>query len=328
METPFMPRPTQLKVSVALATYNGERFLPQQLASIQQQTRLPDEVVVCDDRSNDRTLEIIREFAASVAFPVRIFESTQNLGSAANFEHAIRRCEGDLIALSDQDDIWYPIRLERSEQELAAHRAASLVFSDGDIVDDQNQLVGTTLWTNFGFMGETRRRLLAGDYTVLARNRFVTGATVMFRSQIRENCLPVGTGWVHDEWIVALTAAVAEVRPIEIPLIRYRSHAAQQIGLSPTPSFQQRNKEHWNQISRQIGLLQVVCSRLSEQPLSKSGQLLFSCYQDHLRYARFRYALPKNRLARLSAVLKERRSYASLGSGIFSMTRDLVLTKK
>jgi glycosyltransferase involved in cell wall biosynthesis len=327
METASRLGYRQNKVSVALATYNGERFLPQQLASIQRQTRLPDEVVVCDDRSNDRTIEILREFAASVPFPVRIFENGQNLGSAANFEHAIRRCQGDLIALSDQDDIWYPIRLERSEEELAAHPTTSLVFSDGDIVDDQNHLLGQSLWTNFGFTGDNRRRLLKGDYTVLAKNRFVTGATMMFRSRVRENCLPVGAGWVHDEWIVALTAAVAEVRPIEIPLIRYRSHAAQQIGLSPKPSFQQRNEAHWDELSKQIGTLQGICSKLSEQPLTKSGQLLFSCYQDHLRFARFRYALPKSRLARLSAVLKERPSYAGLGSGIFSMARDLVLTK-
>jgi glycosyltransferase involved in cell wall biosynthesis len=327
MENLSMSRSRQPKVSVALATYNGERFLPQQLASIRQQTRSPDEVVVCDDRSTDRTVEIIREFAVSVPYPIRIFENGQNLGSAANFEQAIRRCEGDLIALSDQDDIWYPIRLERSEHELAAHPAANLVFADGDIVNDQNQLVGTRLWMNFGFLGETRRRLLAGDYTVLAKNRFVTGATVMFRSQIRENCLPVGAGWVHDEWIVALAAAVAEVRAIEIPLIRYRSHAAQQIGLSPKPSFKQRNEEHWNDLSRQLRSLQEICSRLSEQPLSKSGQLLYSCYQDHLRFARFRYELPKRRLTRLSAILKERPSYADLGSGLFSMARDLVLTK-
>ena len=149
----------------------------------------------------------------------------------------------------------------------------------------------------------------------------------MFRSRIRENCLPVGAGWVHDEWIVALTAGVAEVRPIEIPLIRYRSHAAQQIGLSTKPSFKQRNQAHWNELSRQIGLLQGISSRLSEQPLSKSGQLLFSCYQDHLRFTRFRYSLPKSRLARLSAVLKERPTYAALGSGILSMARDLVLSK-
>src|SRR6201999_469319 len=109
------------RLSVALCTYNGERFLPQQLASMANQTRPPDELIVCDDRSSDRTIDIVREFAASAAYPVRIFENESNLGSAANFERAIRLCEGNLIALSDQDDIWYPIRLQRSEQELTAH---------------------------------------------------------------------------------------------------------------------------------------------------------------------------------------------------------------
>ena len=74
----------QNKISVALCTYNGERFLPKQLASIQQQTRLPDELVVCDDRSTDRTLDIVREFAASFSFSVKVVENEQNLGSSKN----------------------------------------------------------------------------------------------------------------------------------------------------------------------------------------------------------------------------------------------------
>src|ERR1700761_4532631 len=100
------------KISVALCTFNGELFLRQQLASIQQQTRLPDELLVCDDGSSDQTLTIVREFAASAPFPVKLFENEQNLGFAANFERAIRLCEGSLIALCDQDDIWYPTRLQ------------------------------------------------------------------------------------------------------------------------------------------------------------------------------------------------------------------------
>ena len=200
------------RISVALCTYDGQRFLPQQLASIQQQTRLPDELVVCDDRSTDRTIEIVREFAASVSFPVRIFQNEHNLGSAANFERAIALCDGDLIALSDQDDIWYPIRLERSEQELTAHPEAGLIFSDADVIDDQDQLLGMRLWSNFGFVGERKQRLLAGDYTILVKNRFVTGATVMFRSRLRENCLPVGAGWIHDEWIALVIAAFSDLR--------------------------------------------------------------------------------------------------------------------
>src|ERR1700734_2900414 len=85
-----MSASTPNRISVALCTYNGERFLPQQLASIAKQTRPPDELVVCDDRSTDRTVGLVRDFAASSPYPVRIFENDHNLGFAANFERAIR----------------------------------------------------------------------------------------------------------------------------------------------------------------------------------------------------------------------------------------------
>jgi glycosyltransferase involved in cell wall biosynthesis len=318
---------SQEKISVALCTYNGERFLSRQLASMQQQTRLPDELVVCDDRSTDSTIEILQEFSASAGFPVKITRNEHNLGFVANFERAIQLCQGDLIALSDQDDIWYPTRLERSQQEFVAHAGVGLVFSDADIIDDQDQLIGMRLWQNFGFTGERKQRLLAGDYTVLAKNRFVTGATVMFRSRLRENCLPVGAGWLHDEWLAATAAAIKHLRPIDSPLIRYRQHNSQQVGLSPAPSFREKNQRHWTELSRQIGLLEEICRTLSQQPLSEQGETLYACYQAHLRFARFRSALPKRRLLRLNAMLKQYSSYTAWGSGVFSMATDLVCEK-
>jgi glycosyltransferase involved in cell wall biosynthesis len=314
------------KISVALCTYNGERFLSRQLASMQQQTRLPDEVVICDDCSTDSTIEILQDFAASAWFPVKITRNELNLGFVANFERAIRLCQGDLIALSDQDDIWDPMRLQRSEQEFLAHPEVGLVFSDADIIDDQDQLTGARLWQNFGFEGERKQRLLAGDYTVLVRNRFVTGATIMFRSRLCENCLPFGSGWLHDEWLAPSAAAVANVLPIDSPLIRYRKHTSQQVGLSPQPGLWERHRRHWSELSRQIGMLEEMCRRLSQQPLSERGELLYSCYQAQLRFARFRYGLPKSRLARLPAILKQYASYAACGS-VLSMATDITLKK-
>ncbi len=315
------------RTSIALCTYNGERFLARQLASIQKQTRLPDELVVCDDCSTDRTIEIIEDFARSASFPVRINRNERNIGFVANFERAIRLCEGDLIALSDQDDIWYPIRLERSQQEFIEHPEVGLVFSDADVVDDQDQSTGVRLWQNFGFTGELKHRMLAGDYTVLTRHRFVTGATVMFRSRLRENCLPFGSGWLHDEWMAPTAAAVSDVRLIDTPLIRYRTHASQQVGLSPAPGFREKNQKHWTELSRQIGLLQGICNHLSKQPLTDKGRALLSCYEDHLQFAHFRYALPRHRLTRLHAMIKKYSIYKALGSGVLSMATDLVLSK-
>src|ERR1700761_5910865 len=161
------------RLSVALCTYNGERFLPQQLASIAQQTRLPDELVVSDDGSHDRTLTIIRDFAPSVSFPVSVFENQQQLGVAANFEQAIRACEGDLIALSDQDDIWYPERMQISEEVLMADPRVGLVFSDADLIDEEGEPLGQTLWQKLEFAGERRRALLERQYVLLAKHRFV-----------------------------------------------------------------------------------------------------------------------------------------------------------
>lgn len=318
---------SQDKISIALCTYNGERFLARQLASIQQQTVLPFELVICDDCSSDNTVEIVRDFAASALFPVRIFRNEHNLGFVANFERAIGRCQGDLIALSDQDDIWYPTRLERSQLAFAAHPEVGLVFSDADIIGDHDELTGKRLWLNFGFAGDLKQRMLAGDYTVLARNRFVTGATVMFRSRLRANCLPIGSGWLHDEWLAPTAAAVADVLAIDSPLIRYRIHTAQQVGLSPRPGFREKHRRHWSELSRQIGMLEEMCSRLSREPLSQRGEALYSCYRAHLRFARFRLALPRRRLGRLSAMLEEYASYTACGSGILSMATDLVLSK-
>jgi glycosyltransferase involved in cell wall biosynthesis len=318
----------QDQISVALCTYNGERFLSRQLASIQQQSRLPDELVVCDDCSTDRTIEILNDFAPSAGFPVIVRRNEHNLGVVANFERAIRLCQGNLIALCDQDDIWYPTRLERSQREFAAHPEAGLVFSDADVMDDLGELIGTRLWANFGFNQELKRLLLAGDYSILAKHRFVTGATVMFRSRLREHCLPVGSGWLHDEWIVGVAAALADVRPIDTPLIRYRQHATQQVGLGPRPTRLERSKKHWTELALQIGRLEEICNRLSQQSLTTRGESLYASYQAHLRFARFRYALPARRIARLPVMLKQYRAYAACGSGVFSMASDIVLRKK
>src|ERR687885_1327551 len=100
-----------MKVSVAMCTYNGAAFLREQLQSLAAQARTPDELVVCDDASADATVRVVREFAAAAPFPVRLTVNERNLGSTKNFERAISLCAGDLVALSDQDDLWLPAKL-------------------------------------------------------------------------------------------------------------------------------------------------------------------------------------------------------------------------
>ena len=321
---------TQNRISVALCTYNGERFLPEQLASIEKQTRLPDELVVCDDRSTDQTVAIVRQFAASVSFPVKIVQNAATLGSTRNFEQAIRLCEGDLIALSDQDDIWYPNRLERSEQEFRADPQAGLVFSDADVIDEQSHLQGETLWRRLGFVGERKQALLAGRLVVLAKHRFVTGATVMFRAALRDRFLPIAAGWIHDEWITLIAAAVSDLRPIDQPLIRYRIHGSQQVGfqnkLEQRAQGKTRAERHWGRVADSVKELQQMCDILSAMALEQ-GRGALPAYQEHLEFLSFRSSLPVSRRQRLARILTHYSQYEVHASGLPSMLKDLVLER-
>jgi glycosyltransferase involved in cell wall biosynthesis len=322
---------TQNRISVAMCTYNGEQFLSQQLASIAQQTRLPDELLVCDDRSTDTTLEIVREFAASVSFAVTIIENSETLGSTKNFQQAIRLCSGDLIALSDQDDIWYPNRLQRSEQELVSNPQAGLVFSDADLIDGQGRMLGVTLWQRLGFTAKHEHDLLAGRYVVLAKHRFVTGATVVFRAALRDHCLPIIEGWVHDEWIAMVIAAFSDLRPIEQPLIRYRIHGSQQVGfrnkLEQRVQGKTRAEMHWGRLGESVKELQQMCDVLSAMVLNPGREVL-PAYQQHLQFLSLRYGLPVPRFARLLPVLVHHAEYAVHASGWRSMAKDLALKRQ
>ncbi|MGA3223012.1 MAG: glycosyltransferase family 2 protein [Acidobacteriaceae bacterium] len=326
-----MSASTPNRISVALCTYNGERFLPQQLASIAKQTRPPDELVVCDDRSTDRTVALLQEFAASSPYPVKIFENEHNLGYAANFERAIRLCAGNLIALSDQDDIWYPIRLERSEKEFAAHPQAGLVFSDADVINDSNELAGPTLWQRLGFAGKRAQDLLAGHYVVLAKHRFVTGATVMFRADLRDRLLPIGDGWIHDEWIALIAAAFSDLRPIDQPLIRYRIHDSQEVGfrnkLEQRVQGNSRAQRHWGRLAESVKELRQLSDALSAMVPDKKRPVL-SAYQEHLQFLSFRASLPAPRLARLGRILGKYSQYEVHASGLASALKDLVLKRE
>ena len=228
-----------LQISVALCTYNGARFLPEQLASIAAQTRLPDELVVCDDGSTDDTLATLERFAATVPFPVRIIRNPVNLRSTKNFEKAISLCTGDLIALCDQDDVWLPQKLAIQAEVLERDASIGGVFSDAELIGDHSQLLRHRLWRGIHFSPRERGQLQAGKAVdVLLRKNVVTGATLMFRAELRAVLLPIPGVWVHDGWIAWMLALNSRLALIGEPLIHYRVHAGQQIGVESIANAQ------------------------------------------------------------------------------------------
>lgn len=214
-----------------MCTYNGEQYLREQLDSIATQTRLPDELIVCDDRSNDDTTEIIKAFATKAPFRVHLVINEKNLGVTKNFEKAIKLCQGDIIALSDQDDVWHPEKLMRIEAVFSNLPRTGVVFTDAEVVDEYLRPLGYRLWHAVGFSRAEQRQLIKGRaFRVLVKHNVVTGATMAFRSEFKGLILPIPESWVHDAWIALIIAAFADLTPINEPLIKYRQHSNNQIG--------------------------------------------------------------------------------------------------
>jgi glycosyltransferase involved in cell wall biosynthesis len=319
------------RISVALCTYNGERFLQTQLSSILSQTRLPDELVLCDDGSQDRSVAIAESFAEHAPFPVRIVRNKTNLGSNDNFRQAIELCSGDLIVLSDQDDVWAPNRVQRSESELLANPDCGLVFSDALVIDDEGRATGNTLWQNFRFTPELQNKMSRGDYTPLAQHRFITGATVTFRSQFRPFLFPILGGWIHDGWIAMLIASLSGICFISEPLVQYRQHTSQQLGLRKPPEprpwrIDALARRHWSFMDAHRVILTDIVAALDRLPVDRSRGAAAD-FVRHYAFLSDRLKLPPNRIARLMRIVHMRKEYRIGKTGQWPVAKDLVLPK-
>jgi glycosyltransferase involved in cell wall biosynthesis len=220
------------RVSVAMCTFNGERFLREQLESILSQTRMPDEIVLCDDASGDGTLAIARGY--ETVLPLRIIANEHRLGATANFSRAIAECTGDIIFLCDQDDVWEALKVEKIMEIFSGPRRPGLVFSDATLIDEDSRRIGDSLWRKNRFPRTAKERFEhGGAFAHLLRSNIVTGATAAFRAEFKSVVLPVPQDWVHDYWIAAAIAAFAPLHCESAALTRYRIHSRQQIGVVP-----------------------------------------------------------------------------------------------
>lgn len=259
-----------MKLSVAMCTFNGGLYLQEQLQSIATQARLPDELIICDDRSTDQTGEIAQSFAAHAPFPVRLYVNEERLGSTKNFEKAIGLCTGEIIALADQDDVWHSTKLAQIELAFLARPKLGLVFSDLEIVDEQLKPLGYSAWQSIHFDLKKRRLVNAGrPLNVLLKYNVVTGCAMAFRARWRDLILPIPKfehKIIHDYWIALLIAAVSEVSLINRALVKYRQHASQQLGLaSPFGKDETQKLIYWSRkrLDLQPLLLEALKTRLA-----------------------------------------------------------------
>ena len=199
-------------ISVCIATYNGEKYIHEQIASILQQIGNDDEIVVSDDGSTDKTLDVVRSFDAQ---NIHIYINKGDHGYTPNFENALRNAHGDYIFLSDQDDIWMPDKVEACMKYLKVN---DFVVSYALIVDGDNK----PLFDSFC----EQRKSKFGFLNTLIRFSYL-GCCFAFRRKVLSKALPFPKNHIlctHDNWLALVSTAFYKSAFIPLPLIRYRRY--------------------------------------------------------------------------------------------------------
>lgn len=208
---------THSRISVCMATFDGQKFIEQQISSILPQLGLEDELIISDDGSTDKTLSIINSFQDK---RIKIFHNTGKKGATTNFENALRYSTGKYILLCDQDDIWGN---KKVCDVLKILDDFSLVLHDCCVVNNENQILHQSF---FRF-----RSSHSGFWRNLWKNSYM-GCCMAFRSEILEYVLPFPSNiCAHDWWIGLVAECYGEVYFLDVPLIQYRRHGA---NASPT----------------------------------------------------------------------------------------------
>jgi glycosyltransferase involved in cell wall biosynthesis len=322
--------PKTLSISIALCTYNGESFLWDQLNSFLNQTRLPDEVVICDDGSKDKTLKILEEFAAKAPFLIRIHQNVENLGWSKNFEKAITLCSGDLIALSDQDDEWLPDKLKKVEDIFKGKRTTGYISHNSALVGEQLEPLGTSLWDRFGYRQETQIYKPGEFIYLVLNNKPVFGHSVIFNSQLKKYLLPVPENCHVDWWIAVIGNMIMDAVLIPEPLSKYRQHYSQSIGLAKNnkwakikelKNFKREDiliiKNWWEEVLKRVNLTGIKVP--DEKLIKEIGQ--------KINHFDIRGRLPKSLLRRVLPIIHEtlNGNYAKYSNSYGAILKDLIL---
>lgn len=211
----------EMNSSVCLAAYNGSAFIAEQIESILTQLGPDDELIVVDDKSSDDTCDIVRRFNDD---RIRLYVNARNLGVNANFEAAIRRASGDIIFLSDQDDIWLPGRLDLMKERISSG-GASVVVSNYKLVDAGLRPLDIPWCPD---LEETfDHRPIANVLGIVRGTRNYFGCAMAFRADLRFKLLPFPAGVEsHDLWIAIFGIVDGHLQHLETQTLLHRVHGS------------------------------------------------------------------------------------------------------
>ena len=296
-------------ISVALCTYNGERYLRQQLDSILNQTLAVDEIVVCDDASSDGTPAILEQYRLRFPGLFRIVRNDENLRSVRNFEKAISLCGGDIIFLADQDDAWVAAKVADYVTFFDAHPAIRVLASNGFYMDEASATAEKyALWDVPEFL---REQQIPFDYLdlIVTLCNIATGASMAIRKEILPEILPfpLVEGLHHDAWIATIAAKNQGFELLNEKYFYYRIHREQQVG-SVFYARTQREKKRLTELfdlanfeldfssyKKRLKLISESCNRHHQLQLQAENHREY--FREHVRRGADHFSENKRQLA-------------------------------
>ena len=321
-----------LTSGVALCTFNGIAYLSEQLESLLAQKRLPDRIVIFDDASDDGTWEFLQTWANEAPLPVFVHRNSRRMGIVRNFEAAVSALDTELVFLCDQDDIWFPEKIDELARMFESDSELLLVYTNAQLVDCDARDLKISLFEALDLSEDERNRIRNGDtFSVLCRRNLATGATVAFRRSLLGLALPFPEDWLHDEWLAITAAARGKVVLTDVSSIQYRQHSRNAVGMQ-IPGFLQCIKLFWRLMcfvpgefqAKRADRFNVLFERLSAQRmLSPANSVLV---KSALAHSRIRASLPNNPVRRLYVIFNEVRTgrYRQFSRGIRGVVRDII----
>ena len=216
------------QIDVLLATYNGEKYLKEQIESILNQTYSNIRLVISDDCSKDNTREVLKQYENNPK--VEIHYQEKNLGYVKNFEYLLNQVKNDLYMLSDQDDIWLPEKIEKSVEKIK-NENADLVFGDLEVVDENLK----TIYPSFNKFMKLDKKIkkYINSYKVNYLYNCVTGCTTISKKEWIEKIIPIPVDskyLIHDHWIGIIIGCSGKLAYMPERYIKYRQHGNNQVG--------------------------------------------------------------------------------------------------
>lgn len=215
-----------MKVSVAICTYNGEKYISEQLQSILNQSRRVDEIIISDDNSLDDTVKIVEDILVKSGISYRLLINEQSLGVIKNFRQCYEACSGDVIFSCDQDDIWVSDKVEKIISEFN-DPTVDMVATNAFLIDGNGQEMELSLRDVLGFDCLDRYHFIDN----LLRNYCITGATMAIRREFALKYYQESSYWLHDGWLAMVAGLKESLVYLDDRLIKYRLHGGNVVGL-------------------------------------------------------------------------------------------------